>query len=208
MRCNNCGYDNPAGLARCEKCNAPLSGSIVDPGLGDIQSTSQGPVAGTIKGQAAETDPWDCPQCGRPVIPGSGACNNCGYKFGNQSEQQTPQGQSNNQQMRKKGLDPKGTIDPYSKGFVLTPVKTEFDGDLPDVRIKANSDTIEVGRELLEPDNNTISSKQATFVNRNGKWYVKDESSHKTTFVYAGDYFEVQDGDIILMGNRKFIFSK
>lgn len=24
MRCNNCGWDNPAGLTSCQKCNQPL----------------------------------------------------------------------------------------------------------------------------------------------------------------------------------------
>ncbi|WP_298074741.1 zinc-ribbon domain-containing protein [uncultured Bacteroides sp.] len=30
MRCKNCGWENPAGKSKCEKCNAPLSGSMID----------------------------------------------------------------------------------------------------------------------------------------------------------------------------------
>lgn len=30
MRCKNCGWENPTGKSKCEKCNAPLSGSMID----------------------------------------------------------------------------------------------------------------------------------------------------------------------------------
>ena len=30
MRCKNCGWNNPAGNEKCEKCNAPLAGSMID----------------------------------------------------------------------------------------------------------------------------------------------------------------------------------
>jgi len=29
MRCNNCGWNNPQGNAKCEKCNVPLRGSMI-----------------------------------------------------------------------------------------------------------------------------------------------------------------------------------
>ena len=28
MRCKNCGWDNPNGLTKCEKCDTPLSGAV------------------------------------------------------------------------------------------------------------------------------------------------------------------------------------
>lgn len=32
MRCNNCGWDNPEGIERCQKCNQPLgTGSFFNP---------------------------------------------------------------------------------------------------------------------------------------------------------------------------------
>lgn len=30
MRCKNCGWENASGNARCEKCNAPLMGSMIE----------------------------------------------------------------------------------------------------------------------------------------------------------------------------------
>ena len=29
MRCTNCGWENPEGAQRCEKCNSPLVGAPV-----------------------------------------------------------------------------------------------------------------------------------------------------------------------------------
>lgn len=210
MRCNNCGFDNPAGRMRCEKCNAPMQGSMVDQGQHqESQSTSDG-YAGTIKGDQVNADPWDCPKCGRPIIPGAGSCNYCGHVLGNQAAP-PPVAEvkiEQEQQFRKKGLEPKGTIDPYQKGFVLKPIPTDYEEELPSVKLKADSDTVELGRDILESANNTISALQATMINRNGKWYIKNESSKNSTFVFAADYMEIQDGDVIMMGNRKFIFTK
>jgi len=222
MRCNNCGFNNPADRMRCEKCNAPLKGSMVDQGQNENNQTSDG-LAGTIKGNQVKADPWDCPQCSRPVIPGSGACNKCGYNFETGSTIPSkepeiepckygvpvPPAEKENElpSFRKQGLSPKMTIDPYQKGFKLQPVATNYENEFEEVKIRAVSDTVKLGRDDIDPENSTISSKQAVMVNKNGKWYIKDESSHKTTFVYAKDYIELQDGDIIMMGNRKFIFS-
>ena len=88
MRCNNCGFINPAGRARCEKCNAPLSGSMVDQPSETVAGDQDG-YSGTIKGVPVQSDPWDCPACSRPVIPGSGACNQCGHSFGASVSQDT-----------------------------------------------------------------------------------------------------------------------
>lgn len=30
MRCRNCGWENDLGALKCDKCNAPLNGSMVD----------------------------------------------------------------------------------------------------------------------------------------------------------------------------------
>ena len=55
--------------------------------------------------------------------------------------------------------------------------------------------------------NNTITSKvQAVFECINGVWYLVDQSEQQTTFVLANQPIALKKGDILLMGNRKFIF--
>ncbi len=40
----------------------------------------------------------------------------------------------------------------------------------------------------------------------NGKWYIKDASPLKTTYVCAKEKIELAPGDIIILGNRRFEF--
>ena len=62
-------------------------------------------------------------------------------------------------------------------------------------------------RSILDAENNTITSKtQAIFEFRDGEWYITDKSDQQTTFIRASGAVKLEKGDIILMGNRKFIF--
>ncbi|MBP5663724.1 MAG: FHA domain-containing protein [Bacteroidales bacterium] len=62
-------------------------------------------------------------------------------------------------------------------------------------------------RENTEPGNSSITSKeQAVLTFENGAWYVEDKSAFQTTFVRAGRKLQLQDGDMILLGDRKFVF--
>ncbi|MDD3877273.1 MAG: zinc ribbon domain-containing protein [Bacteroidales bacterium] len=218
MRCNNCGYDNPSNKMRCDKCNAPLHGSMVNPNPGELQDTSGG-LSGTIKGNQVDAAPWDCPKCGRPVIPGSTACNYCGYKFVEEQAEreikyeqkqepkhEQPQVELKEEVFRKKGSDLGKTIG-TELGFYLKPIATKYENEMEVVKINAPLPEVELGRDNLEKDNPTISRSQAVMVNKKGKWYIKNQSEEKTTYIFAEEFIELQDGDIIMMGNRKFIFS-
>lgn len=67
----------------------------------------------------------------------------------------------------------------------------------------------ELNRTNLDPTNNTISQKlQAIISHKGDKWYIKDQSSYKTTFVLASEDVPLNDGDIILLGNKRFIFTE
>ncbi len=95
MRCNNCGWENPAGNQKCEKCNAPLSGSMIS--VNDIPRRRYGSVGEELQGTVSEagdrgkSDPLErgmggkstvCSQCGYPVSPVMSACPNCGGELG------------------------------------------------------------------------------------------------------------------------------
>jgi hypothetical protein len=79
MRCKNCGWDNPAGNVKCEKCNAPLQGSMVDGGGGG---------GGGGGGDTVASDGFDpkktvsgCPGCGYPVKLSDQKCPQCGERL-------------------------------------------------------------------------------------------------------------------------------
>ncbi len=68
-------------------------------------------------------------------------------------------------------------------------------------------DTVKLNRDNTEPANMSITSKtQAELVCEDGKWSIVDRSDLHTTFVLATRKTPLQDGDIILLGNRLFEF--
>lgn len=97
MRCNNCGWENPSGNQKCEKCNAPLSGSMIgnnDEVQRKYHSVSE-ELKGTVpdcvsasyknkKSYAEQSDDQadgkeaNCLHCGYPVSPAMNVCPNCG----------------------------------------------------------------------------------------------------------------------------------
>jgi len=219
MRCNNCGWDNPGGIERCEKCNAPLKGSMVMH-MNDVSNVqNDNLISETIKGSDPNLPYLDmpvveekegkqqlsqnlkaCPQCGYPVRSDVVKCPNCGKIL------EKSRGE-NKQPEQKKNIS--GTISPwdkpkYSKCF-LKPIAREGEKEFQEIEF--SGDEIELNRDNLEKDNMTITRKvQAVLKNIDGKWYIVDKSSLQTTFKLISEPVELKNGDIILMGDRKFEF--
>jgi len=217
MRCTNCGWENSPERTRCEKCNIPLEQNN---DLNENQKQSEHEIFGTIKG----TPPLDpfvdeqkpvqvaqnlkeeennlnlCLECGYPNRPDSERCPQCGYYFNRQEAQ--------NVQAKKSG-NLSGTIDPYTQiNFVSCKLKPIPRNNEPQpASIEFSGETIDLNRTNLEPANKAITSNtQATIELIDGKWHIIDKSSMGNTFVRAIRHTELQNGDIILLGDRKFIF--
>lgn len=72
---------------------------------------------------------------------------------------------------------------------------------------KLENSAIELNRDNLDKNNFSITSKvQAKLFLNEGQWYIKDKSSQQTTFITPLYRTEIKDGDILLFGDRKFIF--
>jgi len=68
--------------------------------------------------------------------------------------------------------------------------------------------SIELNRSNLDPGNSSITGKvQAELTYEDGTWRMKDRSELQTTFLLASTPTPLKDGDILLLGDRKFIFS-
>lgn len=191
MRCNNCGWENPDGSQKCEKCNAPFSGGACSQDY-DVHSTIR------------ESIPFE-PQ--KPV--------------GTIIEEPETAGQEGAQPQKSQTaptVNFGGTVNPYAGmgGFVPVPrcilkpvIFPGEDARYAPQQVNLKGDYNELNRQRLDPDNNTITSKvQAALSFKDGKWYIQDSSAQKTTYVYAGEPIEVKSGDIILMGNRTFVFEQ
>ena len=111
---------------------------------------------------------------------------------------------SANKNKKTQRWDPKADV---VKGrFVLTPLsgKTRQPESDP---ISFAGNEIELNRENTDPDNSTITSKtQATITFDNGKWAISDGSELRSTFVQAARKIELQNGDLILLGNQLYRF--
>ncbi len=72
MRCNNCGWNNPDGLTKCQKCNQLI--------CEDLSEAAQQVGGGAKNGESAlnEERIVSCRKCGYPFAPDSEICPNCG----------------------------------------------------------------------------------------------------------------------------------
>jgi len=112
----------------------------------------------------------------------------------------------------------KGTIDPYRKSTALKPAcgleLVQREGESADDnsltrKFEFDNEAIVLNRLNLDEDNKSITSKiQAELSYENGKWYLTDKSELKTTFIQVLNKTELKNGDMILMGDRKFIFNQ
>ncbi len=115
----------------------------------------------------------------------------------------------------------KGTIDPYRikaapepppPSCWLLPVTKagEKPAEAPGpVALSFTPPSIDLNRDTLEPGNTSITGKvQAQLTFKDGAWQLKDQSELQTTFLQVSTETTLKEGDIILFGDRKFIFSR
>lgn len=109
-----------------------------------------------------------------------------------------------------------GTVNPWARPqqieetvkCTLTPIAWENEiYDSSDIQY--NGDSILLNRDNTDPNNSSITSKvQAILTYEDESWYVEDKSQMKTTYKYISRKTQLEDGDILLLGNRRFIFNK
>lgn len=215
MRCDNCGWENPEGLTKCEKCNAPLSGQVNNNLSATAResgaSASPHMLSKTVNenaifgSEATSKAPLGsvCPKCGYPLREGVKVCPNCHY--GSTSRENGASAAPARPVNATEGtVNPWVNVAPTSK-CSLEPIAQ--DGvDTPSVII-LKGDKHELNRANLDPENKTITSHtQAILSHKDGQWYIQNMSAQKTTFIQVKGDTALKEGDVILMGNRQFVF--
>jgi hypothetical protein len=223
MRCNNCGWVNPVDAQFCSKCNSKLAAG---PDSGTRQDGNAGiPLNKTMKGDSPSLPYYDtppvpgegqragnmgpevslkCRNCGYPLREGATTCPNCHLAVDEaHSIHVKPSGNGI------PGAGIHGTIDPYAghkpPRFFLLPYSGDEESN--ETKLEFSGHDIVLNRDNLHPGNMTITSgEQAKLREENGKWFIVDKSSKKTTFKQVGEEIEIKKGDILLMGDRRFIF--
>lgn len=91
--------------------------------------------------------------------------------------------------------------------FSISPVARLNETNVPKALDFEGTEAI-LNRANTDPENLSITSRQQAAISRRGnKWVITDMSDQKTTFVRPSrEGVELHDGDVILLGNRMFIF--
>lgn len=107
----------------------------------------------------------------------------------------------------------RGTVNVYTAAapettpkFTLSPVQKVNEPEAP-ATLKFEGQEAILNRANTDPENLSITSRQqASISKRDGKWVITDLSDQQTTFIHPAKGHELHDGDMILLGNRLFIF--
>ncbi len=224
MRCDNCGFENSSEASRCIKCGSPLKASsgpsysydnsgfspnstVMELGVKGHQNAA--PIG---RGTEPESGGVPCPSCGYPLMPSSRRCPQCGAAVGEAADptpKQKPERQWENRVEDKSAFS--GTVDPYQRQVFhqcrLVPVSREGEKELAPAVISDKDGML--NRGVVDPDNPTISSKeQACMSYEDGTWYIEDKSTYHTTFIQVSGKQALKQGDVILLGDRRFIFEE
>lgn len=214
--CKNCKTANPEDALRCLHCNAPLDGSMVirsDKKQGTTRGSKQKIEKSTsaiYQNESRKT----CPKCGYPNQSIADACVRCHTSLADKKEAKTkavPAEPLVKASEKKASMNL--TVNPWAEPpvvpdkYSLTPLKSDFTEGGDSIPLKEGKNNLK--RDNLDPGNMTITSaSQAVIRCEGGKWTIEDTSTMKTTFVHVSGQSELKDGDIILLGNKLFKFSK
>jgi hypothetical protein len=190
MKCNHCGWSNNGTDAYCIKCGNPLPVNETQP-LTTPPDKKTGHFAETIVGKAASSNETITGKPAPTATPGTITGRPAGSAPAGASE----------------------TIDPYRiqtappKEFFLQRLD-EKDSAPALLSFSTTDELVEFNRANLDAENRTITSKvQARVTFSDGKWHIIDCSEKKSTFIRVAEQHELKDGDILVIGNKRFIFS-
>lgn len=244
MRCSNCGWDNPNGLTKCEKCGSLLSGVVA-------QENSRNAYESSTKGTAMEgcadssvfrktvceasvfdvnaaSSPSEqqivhdgrCPKCGYPLRPDVTVCPKChniihpslsvgGAKTERDSSiQEVPVSHAPKNHTLSGGTIMPGMKFSPSIYASLTPLPLEGERQTPE-KIEFEEKHQILNRGNIDPKNFTITSKEQAVLEYNETkkcWYIQDKSALHSTFLHCAGEMPIVDGDVVLMGDRRFTF--
>jgi len=220
MRCDNCGWNNPDGLEKCQKCNQTLMRPQPKAEEKAFSPVTPSPFKATVvdagkfaDGHKGEKQIVNCVRCGYPLLPDTSYCPNCGSKTSAVKDDVPAVPELKKTMLDAKAFDAKRTVmdsgaaaarpEPVEKHFSLVPADCldgksgtlVFTGE--NVRIKRND--IDGGTPVSE-------NLQALFEYADGGWHVTDKSGLRNTYVCASHRIKLEPGDIVVIGNRRFIF--
>lgn len=226
MRCDHCGWDNSSESMACEKCNEPLPRKKTNNQSKNYVTSKPGeiPLKGTIKGAKSlkafidKPNPSSkkienmssqstCPNCKSNIRAEFQNCPYCQYPL---KEPPQPTVETTQEEKPMDTVHQTIRVVPGVTGesFSFSLTKLDKVGNPSDEQLDFREEQVLLGRNNLDSVNKTISREQAMIKKDNGKWYLKNNSKLKSTFVQVQDdsLVELKDGMVILFGNSGYIF--
>lgn len=207
--CKKCGYLLATGARSCPSCGAKVE---------------------AFDSQQKSVPMIQCPKCKSQNQIGSKFCSNCGTSF-----DMTNNRIVNESNTKKNVVDVDltqetdvpnkftGTLRPGIGGFspnipsgmnigqnrmffTLKPIAWEGEG-IDYQPISYSGIEVILNRANTDANNQSITSKQqALLTHDKDGWYIENKSELQTTYIRVGKKIKLEDGDIILLGNRFFEF--
>jgi hypothetical protein len=200
MRCKNCGWDNPSEKLKCEKCNAPLSKSI-------INTVDLLPEKESITGFDPKKTAIGCPECGYPIRISDQRCPNCDNPVA-MNEMNSPDF-AGGTIILEPGNSEKSVEGRKIVGFLVTYTQTPLGEFFPLYEGRNYIGRDRFSNICIQKDSQ-ISGKHLSILYRSvdRKFRFKDELSSNGTFVNEAltDEGELKNFDTIRVGSTKLLF--
>lgn len=168
--------------------------------------------------QTEEEQGTSCSSCRYPLRAHQLICPNCGFDNG---EQQAPAPAASQEDPHStKGFEEadddapieprhKTILDPWEVTNIGDSKKFTLVTDKGKTTLNFEGEEVELNRDNLDANNKSISGgKHAMIEYQDGQWYIKDQSSNGFTFIQVRDRMPIQSGDMIIMGNKLFVFKE
>ncbi len=193
--CPQCGYPVVGDFTSCPNCGASVSPAPTTIQNATVVSAPQPtPKEKHIESSLYEIDEnLKCEKCGAQVSLDFSFCPKCGERI------HLPT-------VRAIKHKPTPAPEPPKPNCYLTLIPEE-DEQTEATRNTYEGESVILNRENTEPNNRTITSKeQAELICENGQWFILNKSELNSTFLEAGRKLELQSGDVIVLGDRRFKF--
>lgn len=213
--CSNCGFVNPDDRTTCIKCRSELPRPTGHITHHDANRAAAPMPPMPQQPAAAESGLEDLATVRRePEERARETAIHVGYEPGGQTGnghnrqehgyEERPQQQPSVVTPERTGRSTQDGLAHHRCTLEMVPDEGETLNAQP---MKYSGKEVILSRQNTEPNNFSITSKeQAALIYNDGRWYLEDRSQFRSTFLLVAERTELKDGDVILLGDRKFRF--
>lgn len=214
LECPKCHYPlSSDSLTSCPNCMADFTGAEEDDSSEkDTDHAEKGFSGGTVDLGAisSEADKDDimieCDNCKKQISATFKYCPYCAQEVVKKTVAFRRKRKKNDTQEPSSEMPSEELSEPQHLHCHLT-ILPDDDEKIEAFTQKFEGNNIILNRNNTEPENNSITSKeQAELIYDKGNWYIENKSYFGTTFLAVNRRLLIMPGDVIMLGDRRFIF--